>query len=346
MALWRGAAASDLPSSIQVEITSQCNLTCAMCPLTDRATASSANPGPMQPGIWRRVVGAAAPIGQVIVSGFGEPLLHPEWESLFEDLDSAVSRFSFSTNGFALTDRCAATLATFESLAHVNVSIDSPDPAVYRRVRRDDVNRPLNGLRRLARALRDPSRISVSSILFADSLPSLVRFPALLASLGIRTWVLQSSLEFNPFTGQRHALGTPLADFIVAVREAAAEASVALDFTVEDRIALGVRDAARATQHYLEPPAADAGMTRRCMLPWETPYVDKDGRVFSCCTAAALRDVPLGDLRTSSMTSIWRARCTAVFGASFGVASGCPTHAGVAQQSGSASTRCRRWRPS
>ena len=50
----------------------------------------------------------------------------------------------------------------------------------------------------------------------------------------------------------------------------------------------------------------DPTTTRQCFVPWEVPYVDKDGRVFPCCFAAAASDSRLGTLGDgATLETIW-----------------------------------------
>jgi radical SAM protein with 4Fe4S-binding SPASM domain len=47
------------------------------------------------------------------------------------------------------------------------------------------------------------------------------------------------------------------------------------------------------------------GVTRQCALPWEVPFVDKDGRVFPCCHAAARNSNQLGRIGSEGFERIW-----------------------------------------
>src|SRR3954451_12898214 len=91
------------PSLLQVELTSNCNLKCRMCPLTTGETASSTRPGAMTEAVWEEVREAAASIGHILVVGYGEALTSVECLPRLRELDALGVSMTFSTNGIPLT---------------------------------------------------------------------------------------------------------------------------------------------------------------------------------------------------------------------------------------------------
>lgn len=301
-------------SSLQVELSSHCNLKCRMCPLTTGETLSSARPGAMDEAVWTRVLAAVREAGEVIVSGFGEALTAVETLPRLRELDSAGVLIGLTTNGTALNEANCRELAALANLVHANVSIDSPDPATYRDIRGGELDRALRGAATLVAALDEPRKVTVSSILMKGSLGSLVAFPAVLASLGVRKWILQGAIDYTPRSrveGMTESAGA--ARDIGRIREAAAAAGIELDFTLPSRLGLELRDADGARRAYHDAAAPRAKLTRQCGLPWEAPYVDKDGRVFPCCFAATDAGSVLGGLRDAPFQAIWEGASYATF---------------------------------
>lgn len=278
-----------------------------MCPLTAQATLSSVDSGAMSETVWIGVRDAAAHIGEVIVAGFGEALVSVDCLPRLHELDALGVRIGITTNGTPLTRAVSAQLAALRHLVHVNISIDSPDPAVYRNIRGGELGKALQGAQNIVRAMHDPRTVTVSSLLMGDSVASLEDFPAQLASLGVRKWILQGLIDYSPRSRGVDLGKVAGADAIVErIREAAAQSGVEVVFTLPLRLEEDLRDARRRRWHRLGESfrASDAG-TRQCCLPWELPYIDKDGRVFPCCFAATRADAVLGDVRISSIDSIW-----------------------------------------
>jgi radical SAM protein with 4Fe4S-binding SPASM domain len=293
------------PSLIQVEPSSRCNLRCQMCPVTTKGTLSTQNPGVMSDDVWASVRAIGARIGKVLMTGFGEPFLHPDFLDMLRDLDSRGVVIAFSTNGILVTDDIVRQLNKLKNLAHVNVSIDSPDPEVYREVRRGDVHRALAGLKKLVGGLSEgSSRVTVSSVLMAGTAESLLLFPAILHEAGVRKWHIQSMADWNRDLLTWHLFrgGVPK-DYTERIRQTAIEHGVDLVFENPERIDLEENQPELAVRKFHTKSETEVGDSRVCNSPWDAPFVDKDGRVLPCCYADPT--AVMGDLREASFDDIW-----------------------------------------
>ncbi len=296
----------DLPYSLQVEITSNCNLRCKMCPLSTTGTLSSITPGHMQDVIWQDLLPMARKVGQVMIAGFGEPLVHKGCLPLIRQLDAEGIAVSIVTNGMAITPRTAAELAAIKGLFHINVSIDSPDPAAYYAIRGADVNKALGGLRNLMAAIDDPNRVSVSSVVTAENITTLPAFPPILAELGVRYYVLQELINYvDETTNIDPMLVIDYPAVIEQIRARCAEFGVIFQSTIPERLHLALHDNERLHDSFYDDTYVSADQARQCNLPWEIPYIDKDGLVYPCCYAASQSAAVLGDLKKSSLEEIW-----------------------------------------
>lgn len=292
------------PTLLQIEITSHCNLKCKMCPLTLEGVPSSLRPGHMQELTWERVRELACWVGRVNLTGYGEPLTNPRFLTCLEELDKLGVFTGFSTNGFFLQPATVARLNALRHLVHVNVSIDSPDPGIYREIRGGELERALSGLRHLAAGLRPPKRVSVSSLVLASNLASLADFPRLLAALGVREYLLQGLIDWNPDLQLEHLVhGGRLPDQLEHIRAACREHGVTLEFQPDVRLDLELRHPTTARQLYHGATELSAKQTRQCCVPWDQPFINKDGQVFPCCYADA--SAVMGDLRRQRFSEIW-----------------------------------------
>ncbi len=294
----------DDPSLVQVEPASRCNLRCQMCPVTTKGTLSTQDPGVMSAEVWATVRQTASRIGRVILTGFGEPLLHPDFLDMLRELDARRVMIGFSTNGILVTDDIARELAAIHSLAHVNVSIDSPDPDVYREVRRGDVRKALDGLGRLVRGLRpDTQLVTVSSLLMANTAESLVRFPRVLSEIGVRHWRVQCMADWNGDLTTWHLVRGGVNTYRDRIRAEADAHGIDLVFENPERTDMEADQPALAVRTYHTKAETTAGESRLCNAPWDSPFVDKDGRVLPCCYAD--HTAVLGDLRDDTFDAIW-----------------------------------------
>lgn len=295
----------DFPFALQIEITSHCNLKCKMCPLTTEKTASSIHMGHISAETWAQILPMAQKAQHVIFAGFGETLVNPQCLTYLEQLDRLGVTTSVTTNGTVITPALARKLVALKTLLQINVSIDSPDPQIYREIRGGDLAKALTGLKNLMAVIDYPDRVVVTSVLMHQNAASLVQFPPILAQMGVRIYVLQSLIDYNAECHDQNVLYHQEIDgHIKQLQAACQKAEIDLKYTLLDRLNLELNQPEQAQKKYYDLTLAE-GETKQCLLPWELPFVDKDGKVFPCCYATLDETTILGDLRQDSLWTIW-----------------------------------------
>jgi radical SAM protein with 4Fe4S-binding SPASM domain len=263
----------------------------------------------MPEAVWKSLVPFAQETGLVNIGGYGEPLSNPECFAHLQELDAAGVRTILTTNGTMVTQRFAEQLATLAHLLEVKVSIDSPDPEIYRRIRGGSLEKALEGIRHLTSTLR-PSQVTVLCVLMRSNADSLRAFPPLLASLKVTRFVVQGLIDYaRGLDVEELRFRNGLPAHIARLAEAARQAGVGIEFSLPERVAAQLNDpgdAAAVVAAHLAAPAAAIEGARQCFAPWDAPVIDKDGRVFPCCYALTHASGMMGDLRESSPSEIWR----------------------------------------
>lgn len=138
------------PTKLFVESTTRCNLRCRMCV---KQTGAGGPEGDFSPDLFFALEPALPGLEALVLSGIGEPLLHPG----LEDLVRAARRrlpskawVGFQTNGLLLNGRRASSLVD-AGVDRVCVSLDSVSRDAFRRIREggevDAVERALDALR-------------------------------------------------------------------------------------------------------------------------------------------------------------------------------------------------------
>lgn len=290
----------NVPKYLQVEVTSRCNLACKMCPLTMGSTLSSGTEGNLGDKTWDEVKQLAQITRKVLLSGFGEPMTNVRFPSMLRELDELGVETSFSTNAIG-AEHLAPVLRDLRYLTHVNVSIDSPDSAIYREIRGGDLHRVMKGLRALAEAL--PGRVSVSSVAMVSNLESLRAFPAILQELGIRNYVIQPMIDWSPnlFAERLHTRDWG-ENVISAIREDCTARGMGLHVTEQTEREL--IDPVGAFKDYRLNDTPARRETRNCHIPYESLYMDSEGRVFPCCHSAGATSV-FGNANETSLFEIF-----------------------------------------
>jgi len=180
--------ASDALRKVYVESTSHCNLDCAMC-----VRQGWQEPlGHMPVERFERLVDGLQPSAAattIAFGGFGEPLVHPEWQRLVSMAIVRDLRVEIITNGLLLGADAADALVGL-GINQVTVSVDGADTETYRRMREVSPDSALSAVHHLLdarRHTRRPFTIGVAAVATRSTVGSL---PALL------DWAFDLKLDF------------------------------------------------------------------------------------------------------------------------------------------------------
>jgi MoaA/NifB/PqqE/SkfB family radical SAM enzyme len=171
----------DALRKLHIEITSHCNLDCAMC-----VRHGWQDPlGHMPVARFERLVDGLPAAGvdavTLALSGFGEPLVHPDWREMIRLARARRHRVEVITNGL-LIDRAAGETLVDLGVAQVTVSVDGGDEKAYSRMRGVPPSGALAAVRHLLEARlhsRRPMAVGVAAVATrsaAGSLPALVEW--------------------------------------------------------------------------------------------------------------------------------------------------------------------------
>lgn len=290
-----------LPSHLQVEITSACNLRCTMCLVRYRPPVNKLA-GAMRPELFRRLVDEV-PVRRLTLQGLGEPLLSPYLPEMIATAVGRDVRVGFNSNGTLLTRRRARELVE-SGLDWLHVSLDGAGPAVYESIREGaSFDRVVGNLAGLVRAKRERASatpwIRVVFVAMRDNVADLPELASLLARIGVDELRVQNlSHDFAD---------TDPAGAYREIREfTAGQALWTEQDTAQARSAFAAtaRVAASAGLTLRVPALTDAG-GGNCTWPWEAAYVTSAGLVQPCCMVMGDDRIVLGDLNRSSFAEIW-----------------------------------------
>jgi radical SAM protein with 4Fe4S-binding SPASM domain len=258
----------------------------------------------MQEEVWGGVIEAARQVTAVVVTGYGEPTNNPRFFRMLSDLDRLDVAIIFSTNGTNVGRDFVKQLAGLKNLAHVSVSVDSPDPDVFRAIRGGDVNRALQGVRFLAEGLPAGVVLAVSSVVMQCNLASLVAFPPILAEIGVKQFILQPLNGIGPAYENDHLYNRNSdPKYLEAIRASCEALGIELVNSYEDRMHLEMTDSAESRLLYHDTGQFSKTRTRQCVLPWTVPFVDKDGNVHPCFNGDYTS--VMGNIRETPFGKIW-----------------------------------------
>ncbi len=173
------------PSKLFVEVTTRCNLRCAMCPR--EAPGGAIRDGDMTAETFARLAPAFARLDALVLNGVGEPLLHPGLEGFIAEGKRAMPAtgwVGFQTNGQLLGPVRARSLAR-AGVDRICISADAVSPELFSTLRRggrqDRIATATASLHEAARERGRPISVGLEFVAMRSNLrqlPELVRWAA------------------------------------------------------------------------------------------------------------------------------------------------------------------------
>lgn len=291
-----------LPTALQVEVTSACNLRCAMCLVRYRPPVNKLA-GAMPFATLRRLVDDVPGLRRLTLQGLGEPLLAPELLEMITYAKSRGVRVGFNSNA-TLLSRARADELVAAGLDWLHVSLDGADADTFEGIREgasfDRVVANLAGLVEAKRAAGSATPwLRVVFVAMRRNVAQLPELVALLGRIGVDDLRVQNL---------SHSFGdTDPAGAYREIREYAADQAL---WTGADRRAAeaAYERAGRVAREHgvaLRLPEP-AGPTRPgCGWPWDSAYVTSQGVVQPCCMVMGDDRMSLGRLSERSFPEIW-----------------------------------------
>ena len=174
------------PSKLFVEVTTHCNLGCAMC--VKQTKHHGMTEGVMAEETFSALAPAFPHLETLILNGIGEPLLHPQLESFIrkaKELMPATGWVGFQSNGLLMNEGRAASLVAV-GLDRICISMDAASPETFRRLREGgevgDIDRAFRALTAARAAHRSSTlKIGIEFVVMRDNireLPEALRWAA------------------------------------------------------------------------------------------------------------------------------------------------------------------------
>ncbi|MBI5014445.1 MAG: radical SAM/SPASM family putative metalloenzyme maturase [Deltaproteobacteria bacterium] len=178
-------AARGHPSKLFVETTTRCNLRCRMC--VKQTRGCDIREGDLSLATFEALIPAFPHLESLVLSGIGEPLLHPRLDEFIRIARAHMpseSWIGFQSNGILLDEPRAHALAE-AGLDRLCLSLDAVSPDTFRRVRSGGevgvLESALNALRRVRRQNGHSLSVGIEFVAMRDTvleLPSVLRWAA------------------------------------------------------------------------------------------------------------------------------------------------------------------------
>lgn len=202
----------DHPSRLFVEVTSRCNLRCAIC--VKQSGAAKSIDGDMLSETFNALAPEFKHLQALVLNGIGEPLLHPLLEEFIRTgkrLMPAQSWVGFQTNGHLLnTARCSSLIAA--GLDRIFLSVDSTSPELFKAVRNGgSLGHVERALAALAQAKKEHPgntlEVGAEFVVMRDNIGELPAIIAWLAKRGVSRLVVSHVLPFSSTVANQTVFG-------------------------------------------------------------------------------------------------------------------------------------------
>ena len=158
--------APPFPKTIEIETSSLCNLRCVMCPQSLTGEHGIQRPNHLDHDIARKLIPlvSSGETHCVSLHGIGEPFLSKSFWDILPNIHESCMNIQANTNLTVLTDKMLNTLSE-SNITLLNVSMDSPYPEMYKKIRGFELEVVLDNMRKLveARDSQKDSRLKIFS---------------------------------------------------------------------------------------------------------------------------------------------------------------------------------------
>ncbi|MFI5914463.1 radical SAM protein [Dactylosporangium sp. NPDC051541] len=297
-------SAPPLPAAIQIEVTSACNLRCAMCLVRYRPPVNKIS-GAMSLAMFRRVLDDLPDVREVTLQGLGEPLLAPDLLAMVRHAKRRGARVGFNSNATLLSPAKSRELVD-AGLDWLHVSLDGAGPAGYEAIREGaSFERVVANLRGLVAARAAAGRVTPwIRVVFVAMRRNIGELPALVELLGA------VGVEELRVQNLSHTFAdTDPAGAYADIRAFAADQALwtGADRAAADEAFADAEGVAERVGVHLRTPRTEAteGRTGRCTWPWDSAYITSAGVVQPCCMVMGDDRVSLGRLDERPFAEIW-----------------------------------------
>ncbi|HOJ51439.1 MAG TPA: SynChlorMet cassette radical SAM/SPASM protein ScmE [Syntrophales bacterium] len=291
------------PRSVDIEITSRCNLRCTYC----SHFSSGADVAEDLPSSeWIRFFDelAEAKVLRVVFSG-GEPFVRDDFLSLITHLSQRPLRFAILTNGTLIDSKTAQFLAACRRLDYIQISLDGAESETHDAFRgKGSFEQVVSGIEFLKQAGITPVvRVTVHRQNYFR-LKDIARF--ILGDLGLPSFSTNSASHMG--LCRRNAAITQLTppeygeamEILLELSELYPGRISATAGPLADGFTWWNMEQARRG---CRPAPQGGGFLSGCNGPFQTLAVRADGAMIPC---QQLGHLPLGQINRDSLTFVWQ----------------------------------------
>lgn len=280
-----------LPTILQVELSSACNLKCTICARNEFPYG----PGNLPLPFFKSLTPIFPHLERLILHGYGEPMAHPEFVEIMEIVAPFTCHKSLYTNGTLLNNNNIRAILD-GGMSEITVSIDSPKREDFEAIRVGaSFDTVVKGVRKLIELREEEGKnhpeIVIAAVAMDDNIDDLPSLVELASNLGA------DAIEVNYLMAYKKALiGRSLYFDRARSNEALMEVerrakSLRLETRLPDLFDI------EGSKGHKNPSLHD----EICPRPYDFSYIGYDGNVRPCCFPLLY----LGSISDVDFLDIW-----------------------------------------
>lgn len=281
------------PEVVYLEVSRACNLNCPMC--LRRLLPTDELTGFMDADVVKRIVNNLGNVIGVGLSGWGEPLLHPQIIDILEYISNKGILISFDTNGMFIKDY-ARELIKIKTLYHIGLSLDF----VSKKVKgAHDSAEILEGLKTIIEEKRKSGRkypvLRVTMTVMKCNVDEIPKIVEEVAKYGGKWFDCHMVMVFDAKCQEEYKRPhfNELVKYFNEAKKIGYKKGIKVTYERKEEILKGKREEKAI-----------------CNEPWKAVFIDYKGIIHPCCFYLSKN---LGDARSQPILKIWKSRMYAKF---------------------------------
>ena len=281
------------PMHLFIEPSSFCNLDCIMC---NRDTIIK-NPANLKFETLKKIIESIKPM-KVSFSGFGEPLINPEFIEMVKYLKNNKISVNTTTNGILIKEEKISDLIS-SGIDLISISMDASTDDTYSTIRTKDVfNKVVKNVKLLVEGKRASGKnkpyIRICFVIQKNNSHEISDFIKLASNLNVDIVYFQI-LDITAREDKLNLIGE-IQGYDDLKQKILDGLKLAEELKVKTNLPFVLRE-----YHKIK---TNEHLKKKCIVPWYSAYVDATGNVMPCCKFVSQPVIP-GNILNEPFGDIW-----------------------------------------
>ncbi|MBT4723170.1 radical SAM protein [Candidatus Falkowbacteria bacterium] len=275
------------PKTAQIGITNKCNFNCKMCQRFDLKVDIKQ----MEIDTFETIISKLNPIENIILTGWGEPLLHPNLIKMIKLCKAKDKKVRFTSNGALLHDQLIKDLIN-SGLDEITFSVEEIDPS--ENSIGHDSSQQIGKIKRFLEINKGQVKVNIQTVLQKDNQEKIIDIAHFCKENKVdRLRLTRLDIRFHDFERPSIKEEKQLVNLITAILKNSKTGIDFLPHTAFDGF----------TKHIFKLiyPLLHRG-GKYCLRTFDDIYINVNGGVTPCC---ALPKFELGNILDQDLPEVW-----------------------------------------